>query len=130
MDNFTGALKKISSLANRFKERATELMTAVTRSKYSAASTDAISKIGISRFLPAKVYYIPPNQTFANEKKILFLFNEILHLKKAFHFSIAVLSQSVSITSFAALTEENVDITRQHGFILFSMFFPCKIKEK
>ena len=61
-------------------------MTAVTRSKYSAASTDAISKIGISRFLPAKVYYIPPNQTFANEKKILFLFNEILRLEKAFHF--------------------------------------------
>lgn len=86
MDNFTGALKKVSSLADRFKERTTKLMTAVRLSKYSAESTDVISKIGISRFLPAKGYYIPPNQTFAIEKKILFLFNEILRLEKAFHF--------------------------------------------
>ena len=40
MNNFTNALRKASSSANHFKERATKLMIAVSSSEYSAAQTD------------------------------------------------------------------------------------------
>ena len=37
VNNFTNVLRKVSSSANHFKERAKKLMTAVSSSEYSAA---------------------------------------------------------------------------------------------
>ena len=67
-------------------------------------------------FLPAKGCYIPRNQTFVIKRTFYFCLMKSYVSRKPFTLSIAVPPQSVIITSFVALTEEDIDIIRQRGF--------------
>ena len=67
-------------------------------------------------FLSAKGSYIPRNQTFVIKRKFYFCLMKSCVSRKPFMLSIAVPPQSVIITSFTVLTEEDIDIIRQRGF--------------
>ena len=74
-------------------------------------------------FLPAKGFYIPPNQTFAIKRTFYFCLMKSCVSRKPFMSSIAVPPQSVSIAISAVLTIEDMDIIRNVPLILFSIFF-------